>query len=337
MHEELVLAALAEALALFGWAQGLRPGEVPARKEVMVGHKRSWGTSVRHSIDGGITRLAFRRVRRIVEGDVPLSDPTRDRLTALASRMLAPETTGRMHDSLRGAVISAFEALYQPTVEQDLPDPRTREVIVNHFHRLYYHDSRRTWRDTWYRGVPVLKCPLDLWLYQEIIHDVRPDLIIETGTAHGGSAYFLADLCDTVDHGQVVTIDINSPSDPPRHDRVTYLEGSSVAPGIVTQVKGLVPLGGTALVILDSDHSRDHVRQELESYAPMVSVGSYIIVEDTNVHGHPALPSFPAGPMEALQHFLSGTDAFEIDRRLEKFMMTFNPSGYLRRVRADFT
>lgn len=301
----------------------------------MVGRKGSRGVSVRHRIDDGVSRLAFRRVRRIVDGHVPLSDPARDRLTALAAQMLTPENMSRMDDSLGQAVISAFEALYQPAVELDLPDARTRQAIVNQFHRLYYHDSVRTWRDTRYRGVPILKCPLDLWIYQELVHDLRPDLIIETGTAHGGSAYFLGDLCNTVDHGQVVTIDINSPRDPPRHDRVAYLEGSSVDPDIVAQVRGLVPFGGTVLVILDSDHSRDHVRQELESYAPMVSVGSYVVVEDTNVHGHPALPSFPPGPMEALQVFLSGTDAFEIDRRQEKFMMTFNPSGYLRRLRTD--
>lgn len=89
------------------------------------------------------------------------------------------------------------------------------------------------------------------------------------------------------------------------------------------------------MVILDSDHSCDHVRRELEIYAPLVSIGSYVIVEDSNVHGHPVLPSFPAGPMEGLRQFLSGTDAFEIDGRRERLMMTFNPSGYLRRVRAD--
>jgi cephalosporin hydroxylase len=122
-------------------------------------------------------------------------------------------------------------------------------------------------------------------------------------------------------------------ADRPQHPRVTYLEGSSVDPHIVAQVRSLVKPDATVLVYLDSDHSCDHVRQELEHYAPLVSVGSYIVVEDTNVHGHPALPGFPAGPMEGLHQFLAGSDAFEIDKRRERFLMTFNPSGYLRRVR----
>ena len=85
------------------------------------------------------------------------------------------------------------------------------------------------------------------------------------------------------------------------------------------------------MVILDSDHSRDHVLRELELYAPLVTPGCYVVVEDTNVNGHPVVPRFGPGPMEAVQEYLATTDAFEVDRSREKLLLTFNPSGYLRR------
>ena len=86
------------------------------------------------------------------------------------------------------------------------------------------------------------------------------------------------------------------------------------------------------MVILDSDHTRDHVLRELELYAPLVTPGSYLVVEDTNINGHPVAPEFGPGPMEAVEAFLETTDEFEVDRAREKLMLTFNPSGYLRRV-----
>lgn len=264
---------------------------------------------------------------------MPITGPALDRLVALGSRLLQPDADGDADPRLQEAAVQAFKQLYQPSELQDLPSATMRAAIVDQFSRLYYHDSRQTWMDTRYRGVPILKCPLDLWIYQELIHEVRPDLIIETGTASGGSAFFLGDLFDTLGSGQLVSIDIHQKPDLPEHPRVTYLEGSSVDQGIVSHVASLASKAGRALVILDSDHSRDHVRAELEAYGPLVSVGSYLVVEDTNVHGHPALPSFPPGPMEALHQFLAGTDEFVVDRAREKFMTTFNPSGYLQRVR----
>ncbi len=87
------------------------------------------------------------------------------------------------------------------------------------------------------------------------------------------------------------------------------------------------------MVVLDSDHSRDHVRAELEALAPLVTVGSYLVVEDTNINGHPVLPEFGPGPWEALQEFMEGNEEFEVDRGAEKFYVTMNPGGYLRRVR----
>lgn len=231
-----------------------------------------------------------------------------------------------------GPVVDAFLRLWDRDFEAHPPSLAVRNAIVEQFHRLYYHSLERTWKDTFYRGVTIWKCPLDLWLYQELLHELRPDLIVETGTAFGGSAYYLGDLCDTLGTGRVITIDIKTEPGRPQHDRVTYVTASSTAPDVVAQVAAEAT--GTTLVILDSDHSEKHVLDELRAYADLVSVGSYFVVEDTNINGHPAYPEFGPGPMEALDAFLAEDDRFVIDEGKAKFFMTFNPRGYLKKIRA---
>lgn len=260
------------------------------------------------------------RVRRAV--GARLDDLAVRRLRTLTER----EATGQpVPPELGPAVAEAFGALAA------LP-PGAERHVVDRFHRLYYHSTDRTWKDTYYRGVTIWKCPLDLWLYQEMLHDLRPDLIVETGTAFGGSAYYLADLCDTLGTGRVVTIDIQAQPGRPQHDRLSYVTASSIDPAVLTQVRAAAT--GTTLVILDSDHREPHVLAELRAYADLVSVGSYLVVEDTNVNGHPAYPEFGPGPMEAVEAFLAEDDRFVIDAGKEKFFMTFNPRGYLRKIKA---
>ena len=210
------------------------------------------------------------------------------------------------------------------------PTPGQAEV-VDAFHRLYYDSHDSTWAKTFWRGVPVLKCPLDLWVYQEILAETRPDLIVETGTFGGGSAYYLAGVCDLLGHGEIVTIDVDPQRGLPEHGRITYVTGSSVDDEIVADVRRRAGRAERVMVILDSDHSRDHVLRELELYGPLVTPGCYLVVEDTNVNGHPVLPDHGPGPMEAVTAFLATSDDFEIDRSREKLLLTFNPSGYLRR------
>ena len=147
--------------------------------------------------------------------------------------------------------------------------------------------------------------PLDLWVYQEILHELRPRFIVECGTAAGGSALFLASVCELLGVGEVVTVDIEERPGRPAHDRITYLRGSSVAEDVVGRVKGLVRDAAPVLVILDSDHSREHVLRELRLYGEIVTPGSYLIVEDTNVNGHPVSELHGPGPMEAVEQFLS--------------------------------
>jgi cephalosporin hydroxylase len=201
--------------------------------------------------------------------------------------------------------------------------------VTDEFHRLYYDTA--VWKDTYWLGVRTQKCPLDLWVYQELLVEQKPDLIIETGTAHGGSALYLASVCDLLGRGEIVTVDIFPIEDRPAHDRITYLTGSSTAPEVVAEVERIVAGRENVLVILDSDHARDHVLDELRIYNRFVPPGGYLIVEDTNVNAHPVFPEHGPGPMEALETFLGETDEFEVDPTREKFFLTFNPRGFLRK------
>jgi cephalosporin hydroxylase len=194
---------------------------------------------------------------------------------------------------------------------------------------LYLSDA---WTEARWLGAQALKNPLDLWVYQEIMVETRPELIVETGTYRGGSAFFLASICDLLGAGEIVSIDVEPVrADYPSHPRITYLGGrSSTDPGVVATVRERAA-GRPTLVVLDSDHSQAHVEAELAVYAELVPVGGYVIVEDSNI-GQIRKDLLP-GPLEAIETFLARTDGFEIDRRREKFLITFNPSGYLRRVR----
>lgn len=207
--------------------------------------------------------------------------------------------------------------------------PRYRQKVLDEFHRLAY--GGQTWRQVSFLGVDLLKNPLDLWIYQELIYRIRPDLIIETGTMFGGSAFYLATMCDLVGNGRVVTIDITDRPNRPAHPRLTYLTGSSTSEEILTEVKGMVAEAGPVMVILDSDHSCGHVLEELHRYSPFVTPDSYVVVEDTNVNGHPVWPKFGPGPMEAVDAFLAETDEFEIDPHCERLLYTTNPRGFLHR------
>jgi cephalosporin hydroxylase len=208
---------------------------------------------------------------------------------------------------------------------------RDAQAVVRDFNDLYLREPKRTFLNTHWLGVRLIKCPLDLWVYQELLFELRPDLIVETGTGLGGSALYLASICDLIDSGRVLTIDVWEPPGPrPEHRRITYLSGSSVAPETVTRVREEIGAEDRVMVVLDSAHEMEHVLAELRAYAPLVSEGSYLVVEDTNTNA--SRPEATLGPLEAVHAFLSEDDRFEVDRSQEKFFMTFNPGGYLKRV-----
>jgi cephalosporin hydroxylase len=210
--------------------------------------------------------------------------------------------------------------------------------ITDQFHRLIYASEVWLAGVTW-RGVPVHKIPTDLWLYQELVYEVQPDLIIETGTAEGGSAAFFASLLDLNGHGRIITIDTRA-AERPRHPRVEYWQGSSTDPAVVRRLEPIARSSRHVMVVLDSAHSTPHVGRELALYSPFVTLGSYVVVEDGNIDGNPVLENFVdphdgkrGGPQAAIQAFLATTDAFEVDITRHKFFVTFNPNGYLKRVK----
>jgi len=219
-------------------------------------------------------------------------------------------------------------------------DSKSEQGIVDQFHNLYHNSQLfgRGWGNMFWLGFPILKYPSDMWVYQEIIFETKPDVIIECGTAHGGSALFLASLCDLMNNGKVITIDIEvwknkENRERPKHERITYLLGPSTSEEIEKEVKRLIGDKTKVLVILDSDHHKEHVLNELKVYSKFVNKGSYVIVEDTSLNGHPIIPDFGPGPMEAVDEFLKNNEDFVIDKTRQKFYLTNNPNGYLKKVK----
>lgn len=208
-----------------------------------------------------------------------------------------------------------------------------RASLTRAFHREYYDAGARggTWRQTRWFGIDTWKCPLDMWVIQELIVSVRPDLIVEVGTYRGGGTLFYAHICDLLDHGKVMTIDVVEQPARPGHGRITYVAGSSLDADVIDAVADRARRADRVMVLLDGDHTKDHVLRELRTYAAFVTPGSYLIAEDTNVNGRPAFRRHGPGPGEAVDAFLAETSDFEADTSCEKFLLTFNPSGFLRR------
>lgn len=207
--------------------------------------------------------------------------------------------------------------------------------ITEEFTKFYYNAGtfNKTWKSTFWLGTRIRKFPMDLVIYQEIIFEIKPDVIIESGTADGGSALFLASICDAIGNGRVITIDIEEKWGRPKHKRITYLKGSSTSEEIVGRIEKLVKEDEKVLVILDSDHHEKHVLNELRIYSRFVTKGSYLIVEDTIVNGHPVEPQYGPGPMEAVEKFLKENKDFVVDKKREKLYVTCNPGGYLKKIR----
>lgn len=211
-------------------------------------------------------------------------------------------------------------------------------------------------------GRPAIQFPNDAWAIQELIWQIRPDLIIETGIAHGGSLIFsasmlaLLDMCDAIESGatlnpkeskrKVLGIDIDIRSHNraaieahPMASRIQMIQGSSIAPEIIEQVRQVARGYQRILICLDSNHTHDHVLAELEAYAPLSSVGSYCVVMDTLVEDMPKkmFPDRPWGPGDnpktAVWEYLKNHPEFEIDKSIQhKLLITVAPDGYLKRV-----
>jgi cephalosporin hydroxylase len=183
---------------------------------------------------------------------------------------------------------------------------------------------------TWL-GRHVATAPTDLFAYQEAIAEVRPDWVVETG-GDGGRALFLASICELVGHGRVLSVG-EPAEDRPQHPRLQYHAGRPHEPATVEAVQETVGAGARGLVVLGSCADRETTFREFESYAPLVPVGSYVIVTDTAVNGHPVWPGFGPGPLEAVKQILTRHGEFMQDPSKEKYSLTFDPGGFLKRVR----
>lgn len=200
------------------------------------------------------------------------------------------------------------------------------------FHRFFYYRffvKSPFEKQIFWLGREISKSPLDSWIYQEILWETRPDVLIECGTGRGGSAFFFASIFDLIGKGEIITIDINDVNI--EHHRVTKIQGSSVSDEVFQKIKNMTR-GKKVMAVLDSDHTKKHVLKEMELYSQLVTSGQYMVVEDSNINNHPVLPGWGPGPMEAIKKFMKGRQDFIVDSSREKFGATFYPKGFLKKL-----
>jgi cephalosporin hydroxylase len=188
------------------------------------------------------------------------------------------------------------------------------------------------WRHTTWLGEPIHTAPTDLLAYQEILSRVRPDWVLEIGAGDEGRARFLASICELIGHGQVLSLRSPEESDPVPHPKLRVLAESPSDPGVSRRVHDLVG-SGNAVVVLGACADRATTASQFEDYADLVGVGSYGVVTDSVVIGRPVWPSFGPGPFEAVKQILTYHGEFVADPDMEKYALSFNPGGFLRRVR----
>lgn len=184
---------------------------------------------------------------------------------------------------------------------------------------------------TTYFGVPTQKNPMDFWVYQEMIFELRPTVIIEIGNKFGGSSLALAHLLDLMGSGRIIGVDIDHSGIHPAaraHPRITFLEGDATS--LAETVKGMISPDDNVLVIEDSSHTYENTINVLNSYSDLVKPGGYFIVEDSICHHGLDVGPKP-GAYEAVETFLAENGDFTADRDKESFLITWNPLGFLKR------
>lgn len=201
-------------------------------------------------------------------------------------------------------------------------------------HWIKYHQSEIVLERCYWMGVRALKNPLDAWIYQEVLYEVQPDVLVELGSSEGGSTLYFAHLMDVLEKGTVVSVDIDRSVFKVSHPRVVTVTGNSSAPETVEAVKRLCE-GKRVMIIHDADHHKEQVLNDLEAYAPLVSPGSYLIVEDGVVDLFKPGPPFfieGDGPLRAVEEFLPRHPEFVVDSDRERYLITYNPRGFLKRI-----
>lgn len=202
-----------------------------------------------------------------------------------------------------------------------------------------------TYHFTW-MGRPIIQFPQDMIAMQELMWKIRPDLVVETGIAHGGSLVYYASLCEMMGHGEVLGIDIDirehnrtEIETHPMFKRIRMIEGSSIDDTIADEVRKSAR-DKRILLVLDSNHTHNHVLRELELYTPLINIGSYAVVFDTIIESMPAtsFPNRPWGvgnnPKTAIEEFMKNNDRFEVDAAIsDKLLITVAPGGYLKCIK----
>jgi cephalosporin hydroxylase len=210
-----------------------------------------------------------------------------------------------------------------------------KTAVRNFAHRLFFSDlikKTNNFGSVKWLGEPIWQNVLDLWVIQETIAEVKPELLIECGTNRGGSSLFYANLFDLMGKGEVITIDVEKMHSL-SHPRVTYLLGSSTDSAIVKTVsERAAKCKGPVFLILDSDHSEKHVADELQRYAPLVTSGSYCLVQDGVIDVYEGFKNGRPGPLPAIEAFMRTTRDFEIDEeRCSRYLVTHHPKGWLKK------
>ena len=207
---------------------------------------------------------------------------------------------------------------------------------------LDYHQREIVFDRCQWMGRPMLKSPLDAWIYQEIIFETRPEIVVEIGSHSGGSTLYFAHLLELLagmgrldeGAGTVLSLDIDRSRYRADHPRIVEITGDCSAPEIVARVREHCE-GRRVLMIHDGDHRREAVLRDLELYAPLVNLGGYLIVEDGILDLFPPSDHFgwlEAGPLPAIDEFLARHPEFEVDVERERYLATYSPRGFLRRV-----
>lgn len=220
--------------------------------------------------------------------------------------------------------------------ETEAPERAEVERVSREFTKVFHDLRKQTFSTTTWLGVSLVKTPNDILVMQQIVNETKPQLIVETGVYLGGSALLFASLMDLLGiDGKVIAVDIDLAAvrDPVReHPKIELIEGSSVDPEIVSRIRAEANERERVMVDLDSDHRAHHVLEELRTYSPLVTPGCYLIVEDSFLGGRPVRPDAVPGPSEALDAWFGEDPPFVPDRWHERYLLTQNPRGYLRRV-----